>query len=351
MRETTAEVICVLEMEAEKARCKELFPEWQNLPNDSISLQCLPGASNKVYLAETSLESPTRKIIYRIFGAADIIDIGLERQVFDRLSELGFGPHSFGCTSYDRVEEFINGRPLERLELRDPHMVKLICQALRSLHEQDMTGSVDCEKVATVENAKTWRDMALAKLATLGIGEEEKSDIDELLSESMQSLWLELMPFWAPRAFLHHDCNRLNFLYVQSQDTIRLIDYEYAGYGFRGMDLGFTINELMYDYTTPTPPYWSYFPESLYDESLLTCYVKAYGGDAGLWAETRMCLVCGHYFWAVWSVAMAKAPREGFDYIKYALLRLNDFRREVRTVQEMGGLQGVRRRAETAMLT
>lgn len=336
-------------MEALKARCKELLPEWRDLPDDSLSLQKLPGSSNTVYLVETSQPVSTRKIIYRIFGAAEIVDIARERQVFDRLSELGFGPRSLGCTARDRVEEYINGRPLERLELRDPHMVLLICQALRSLHEQNLGSLVDSELNATVENAKLWRGMALAKLASLEIREEEKSDIEELLEEKMLTQWLDLMPFWAPKAFLHHDCNRLNFLYVQSDDQIRLIDYEYAGYGFRGMDLGFTINELMYDYTTPTPPYWSYFPEALYDESLLTCYIQAYGGDAALWAETRMCLICGHYFWAVWSVAMAKEQREGFDYIKYAILRLNDFRREVKTVQEMGGLQEVRRRAEAAM--
>ena len=336
-------------MEAAKARCKELFPEWRDLPDDSLSLLRLPGTSNTVYLVETSHPVSTRKLVYRIFGAADIVDIARERQVFDRLSELGFGPHSFGCTARDRVEEYINGRPLERMELRDPRMVLLICQALRSLHEQNLKDLVDCEHITTVDNAKVWRDMALAKLGSLEIRAEEKSDIEELLGEEMLAQWLDLMPFWAPKAFLHHDCNRLNFLYVQSADQIRLIDYEYAGYGFRGMDLGCTINELMYEYTTPTPPYWSYFPEALYDESLLTYYVQAYGGDAALWAETRMCLICGHYFWAVWSVAMAKVPREGFDYIKYAILRLNDFRREAKTVQEMGGLQEVRRRAEAAM--
>lgn len=332
-----------------KTRCKELFPEWSQIPEDTMTVQRLAGSSNQVYLVETSQVSPHQKVIYRVFGAAEIVDIARERQLFDRLSELGFGPHSFNSTSLDRVEEYINGRPLERLELRDPHMVQIICQALKSLHQQDVRDLVDCEQVAAVENARIWRDMAIAKLPSLELTEEEKRDVEELMTERMMTQWLELMPFWAPRAFLHHDCNRLNFLYVQENDTIRLIDYEYAGYGFRGMDLGFTINELMYDYTKPTPPYWSYFPESLYDEALLTSYVQAYGGDADLWAETRMCLACGHYFWAVWAVAMTKSPRQGFDYIQYALVRLNDFRREVRTLEEIGGLQEVRRRAEIAM--
>ena len=61
----------------------------------------------------------------------------------------------------------------------------------------------------------------------------------------------------SPLVFAHNDTNSTNLLYDKSNDKMYLLDYEYAGYNYRGFEFGNFFNEQLWDYEVKTPPFFA----------------------------------------------------------------------------------------------
>lgn len=313
--------------------CKRVVPGLGNMREAIVTL--LPSGSNKVYLVESLVPNGLGKAIYREFGAKEIVNVQYERVIAKRLGDLGIGPKTYEQTDTYRVEEFLPGRTLERTEVRSPTLIPLICTSFHQFHSLDMSSVMPVIPTA-IRNAQIWREKCVSSLPSSSI------DIGDLLSEELYARFLSLVPATASLFFCHQDCYCLNYLYTPSSETLRLLDYEYAGYCYRGMDFASLLNGLLYDYQSPDPPYLTYHPADRCTDELLTQYISAYGGDEELWTEARLCFACDHYVWAIWSVAMAGQGRPGFDYVAYARLRMRDFQHEAESIERLGGPAGLK---------
>lgn len=54
----------------------------------------------------------------------------------------------------------------------------------------------------------------------------------------------------------HNDLNNTNILYDKEKDTLKLIDYEFAGFNYRSFEFGNFFNELTWNYELDEPPYF-----------------------------------------------------------------------------------------------
>jgi choline/ethanolamine kinase len=246
--------------------CKRVVPGLGNMREAIVTL--LPSGSNKVYLVESLVPDGLGRAIYREFGAKEIVNVQYERVIAKRLGDLGIGPKTYEQTDTYRVEEFLPGRTLERTEVRSPTLIPLICASFHQFHSLDMSAVVPVIPTA-IRNAQIWREKCVSNLPNCSI------DIGDLLSEELHTRFLSLVPATASLFFCHQDCYCLNYLYTPSSETLRLLDYEYAGYCYRGMDFASLLNGLLYDYQSPDPPYLTYHPADRCTDDLLTQYISA----------------------------------------------------------------------------
>jgi len=145
-----------------------------------------------------------------------------------------------------------------------------------------------------------------------------------------------------PLVMCHNDLNYGNVLYDAERggedgdgDGMAFVDYEYAGFNFRGFDLGNHFNEyggLDLDF--------SKYPSRDTRKAFLRHYLKRcrelrqQGGEVELEQEVEQLVVecedfaqVSHLFWHVWALVIAHTPDKpgDFDYEKYAALRLKEY--------------------------
>ena len=325
-------------MESIVETCVCNAPGWSGVTQARTTL--LPSGSNTIYLVE-AIRPTGLKAIYRKFGRKDGLIADYERKIAYRLSEIGIGPRIFTETEEYRLEEYLPGRTLDRLEVRNPAIIPLICHAIHEFHGLDMTSIVPVISTS-VRNVDIWRGECILS-GQFHAGKE-------ILSEEMYGKFVGLMGNLEGLCFCHMDCYGLNCILGQG-NQVRLVDYEYSGYNYRGMDLASVLNGLLYDYQAPNPPYLEYHPEDRCNSKLLTQYIKAYGGDAHLWTETKLCIACDHYIWSIWALFMQGHGRPGFDYLTYADIRTKDFIHEIEEIEACGGREGVLSIAERLLLS
>lgn len=73
---------------------------------------------------------------------------------------------------------------------------------------------------------------------------------------------MELINFPGEFVLCHCDMNELNLI-ITPDDRIRLIDYEYAGFTFPEVDIGFCLIECVFDYLVTDPPRFAVHTEDL----------------------------------------------------------------------------------------
>ena len=99
---------------------KHLRHNFESL--NEITCENISGMSNVTY-AISSKTKPTEKIVIRFFESK-AADFHTEASIFKLMGQRGWGPKEIEHTDVYRVEEYIDGRPLTTLELRNPFVAK-----------------------------------------------------------------------------------------------------------------------------------------------------------------------------------------------------------------------------------
>ncbi|CAG9315903.1 unnamed protein product [Blepharisma stoltei] len=308
--------------------CQQTVPSWSNVQKESCSLKRLVGNSNTVCVVETSLDVHPRRIIYRIFGNGETLNLQQTSTIFKRLSETGIAPKIYLELEHARLEEFIDGsRNLQREEFYQPHIIQLISQKLREFHAQDLCDIVNNEDLVHMSLARKWRDLSIINLQKYRNSEREEDikEAIESLDEKYLDMYRNIQPIGSPEVFAHMDTSTLNFLYVEDADAIVIIDYDYSGYSYRGYDIALLLEDVVYDYNYSEWPYYLYNRDMEASDEIIAQYVKAYGEGPEMFIEVKKCMICTHYFWAVWAFSLYYENSPTMDMLKYGLSRFHDF--------------------------
>ena len=329
---------------------KENIQTWSSLQLEEMQFNKTIGNSNKVYVVSNSAGLTPAKIIFRIFGPNDVTDKPRENKIFNKLAELDIGPKMLGQEAGLRLEEYWDGfDPIPRKWLFDPNVNKKIADLLRTYHSQDMSDTLNESTLICIEHPRKWRALAQARLAenpNITNRKQELAEVMELLSDENWRLYLSILPSTARTVFIHGDPSELNFLYNARLDEVRFVDFEFAGFGYAACDLAYIINEAQYEYDYPEYPYWSFVPEDLPTYQQIADFITFYGGGKELFIQVQQMMIASHYHWAMWSLAMYKGDRDGYDYLGYALLRYREFKTKYSRYITEGGQAGLVSRAE-----
>lgn len=315
---------------------RQKIESWKTVTQSQSSIIQLKGNSNKVYLLQTTSDTIPQNLIYRQFGSDTITSKTRERAIFSYLSSQSFGPTNFGDTETERLEEYYSGfEPIKNFEFHDPILIPKISSKLKEFHSIPHPTFLPSTNIL-LENLSKWRQQILSKL---NLYSESQSLVSEATSQETLNEFYSILPQDSVQVFSHLDPSPMNFLYNQSLDSVKFVDFEFAGLSFRSLDLALMLIECQKDYYYEFPPFFRIVEELAPNEQIVKKYVLAYGEGREMWVEVMRSLVVVNLVWSLWSFAVYEGVTDGYDYLLNGITRFRMFKDEVKRFWQNGGFE------------
>ncbi|OBZ90986.1 putative choline kinase 2 [Choanephora cucurbitarum] len=320
-----------------------LFPEWAE-GVDAIQLDRVSGAmTNAVFFVHANDRDRLLMRVYGI-GVDQIIDRENELDWLARLSHLNIGASLLGIFGNGRFEQYLPSTTLTSHDIQDPETSNQVASCLRELHDivAVYPYQPSVHKLEIWSNIDKWYRVVIGLLPSLISKHEGWAKV-------LTTFNLERLPFEieeckhilsrsdSPIVFAHNDTQYGNLLRLAKTDELVVVDFEYAGYNPRGVDIANHFCEWMYDYHSDAPASMKpdQFPTEQEQIRFLTAYLntpskysKTVGTPESLQKEVNMWLMAVHLSWGLWGLIQAHQSEIEFDYFLYSVQRLNAFRQE-----------------------
>ena len=307
----------------------------QNDSPKQLTVESLSGGLSNVLFVVRSAQG--RSVLVRIHSRfLTEVERDDENRMLAWLSKRGIAPTFYGRFHNGRVEEFFQG--YFPLSFKDMHLYHAqIASLLSSLHSSTVPESV----LPRTNTAQCWKNIQTwFKLAKQQQQQQQDSlDLDYIEKEAK---WLQrqlnlgpsdsaLVSWCRQLVFTHNDAQSLNIL-RNSHGNIKLIDYEYAGWNPRVLDLANTFLEYC-DMNNLNADYVTQYPSENQQDEFLRAYMhhdKSFSFEntnhlQQMKQEIGKHTLISHLHWAIWSIVQAPVSDIDFDYIAYAKQRMEGY--------------------------
>ncbi|KAJ1966218.1 hypothetical protein GGI12_000240 [Dipsacomyces acuminosporus] len=342
----------------------------------------------------TAVDEPARlpaKYLLRVYGTGVDEFLSREKELYwlSQLTSLGFGPKLFGIFGNGRLEEFLESSTLTKEDIRDQSTSKHIARRMCELHslvsyyrpfdsdsvgrdEQPPTGVDLSGRPELWKNADAWMQLVKRKWQRVLQVCARNAECIRILNswDQVESAARGLKQIIdaadSPVVFAHDDLQYGNILKLSSTGELVVVDFEYAGYNYRGFDIANHFCEWMTDYHHPEHPHLlneDMYPTREQRVHFFRTYVKAKAFlDANMRADAQIVesesldhsvelksvklsesriadevesldkevepfVMASHFQWGVWGLLQACSSDIDFDYVGYAAQRLSIFLR------------------------
>ncbi|KEG03304.1 choline kinase, putative [Plasmodium vinckei vinckei] len=250
-----------------KKMCLEKVTEWNEFTERDIYVkQILSGLTNQLFevgLKEISANknpSIRKHILFRIYGkdVAELYNTDLEVEVYKTMSKYKISPKLLNTFSGGRIEEWLYGNPLKNADLQNSKILIAIANMLGKFHTLAIKKNlpIHWDKTPCIyKRIKEWKTQ-LSKMKSL---DKFKGDINKYYQESDK--FMKFMNTYTKTdninnhiTFCHNDLQENNI--INTNNCLRLIDFEYAGYNFTATDIAIFFIETSIDYSTDTYPFY-----------------------------------------------------------------------------------------------
>ncbi|ORY33388.1 kinase-like domain-containing protein [Naematelia encephala] len=318
-------------------------------------------------------------LLLRIYGPSSgaLISRSEELRILHVLSTTyGLGPRVYGTFLNGRVEQFFPSRALTPDELKDPIIYRGIARRMRELHSVDLhLLGYDAPEPTIWRCLDEWSSLAEQNLQILeSLGGQWEVWVERFgLHRVKQQIeayrrWVQTQSSSRDVVFAHNDTQYGNLLKLDTpppgpeHHRLIVIDFEYAAPNPRGYDIANHFHEWRADYHHPSHshslqphhPYPSPQQREDWYRAYLSIEMDAKNGQeilgkrkdvradmvAELEREVRMWSPACSVFWALWGIIQAEEQVTAvvnktnlspeFDYLAYAIERLEMFRKEAR---------------------
>eukprot|EP00741_Cyanophora_paradoxa_P020817 tig00021312_g20096.t1 len=216
-----------------------------------------------------------------------------------------------GNSSPSSAQEFVPYRSLRPEEMADPTLAPLIARSLARLHRTDVPLPAGDALWPTIQR---WLEIARGCEFTRDDQRAALAAVDlPAVAREVEELRGALAAVPSPLVFAHCDLLSGNILLHDGTKHMYIIDYEYG----KGAPRGFDIGNHFQEYAGFEP----YFLEATGREATGTELDEMY-------REVTRWGLLAHVYWGVWAVVQARHSAIDFDYLSYAKLRLDEYRRQ-----------------------
>ena len=234
---------------------------WTSLTEDDIHLNAIDaGFLNRLFLCHN--KKSNEKIIIRLYGGklfkAENFNImrhiGLEGEVliFHTMDVNGIGPRLLGVFDGGRIEEYLEGgHTLSSNDLKNDDTTTTMASKLAKMHSLEMPfnkNPKDFINIIRTRITQHWEHFKEVVKETK-LPEGSPKELTELVESCYPFDWMELIDWFEKTlpsikyrsVFSHNDMNLANFLVFPNKsgdDKVTFLDFESAGYNYRGVDIG-----------------------------------------------------------------------------------------------------------------
>ncbi|KAJ2122266.1 hypothetical protein IW147_003562 [Coemansia sp. RSA 720] len=374
-----------------------VFEPRTPLLDTHVGVHRLSGAmTNSVYMVTLSTNRPTpllSKYLLRVYGTGVDELLSREKELYwlAQLTHLGFGPQVFGIFGNGRLEEYLESTTLGRGDIRDGSTSKHIARRMSELHAlvsyyrpARSIGSIGSSGSSAFEsgqpelwaNVDSWMLLVRQKWEHITRVCSKSPECMRVL-ESWPSvercvarLRAHISGIHSPIVFAHADLQYGNILRLKQTGELVVVDFEYAGYNYRGFDIANHFCEWMADYHASDPHLLdpASYPTQDQRRGFLRTYIKSnafldanmranpsvveseiddgalravsmseervYNEVVEMEREVAMFVPASHLHWGVWGLVQAASSEIEFDYAGYAAQRLSLFMQLVGEMSE-----------------
>lgn len=312
---------------------KHVRPEW-DISNVKFKI-FTDGISNKLIGAYLG-DNKRNMILVRIFGNKTelIINRAQELKAFQVLYEAGCGPQLYATFKNGISYGFMPGSILSTETVRSEKLYPLIAREMARLHTLKPKDGFRFEPCLFV-TLKKWLKILPKEFEDKEKQERYKRDAPshETLEKEMNELEQVLTPLGSPVVFTHNDLLLANVIYDDLENKISFIDYEYASYNYQGFDIGNHFDE----FAGVEEVDYSLYPDKEFQLKWLREYLKAWHEFNNisdpvtdqeiekLYVIANKFSLASHFFWGTWGLIQAHNSTIDFDFLGYAITRMNEY--------------------------
>lgn len=266
-----------------------------------------------------------------------VVDRTVEGAVFRVLSDAGVGPQVLVEFDNGRVEEFLSGYMAIPGAGKMKQVMPAIAKALARFHAQATDAVLSSSYAEMIPSLKdrlfSWC-MYIQEKVSLFSAHGWVSEFVHLQLARMDDLFPQL----SKRALLHGDLQCGNILMRESggdEPSIRLIDYDYCGFGDVAWDIGNHFAEYGADYAGDVMFQWDNIPTYEEKKEFIRVYVEEMLGfpssqclcddEEILLQLSEKYIHVSHVYYCAWALVIHADSKESqstvFDYLGYAYER------------------------------
>ncbi|PXF42097.1 putative ethanolamine kinase [Gracilariopsis chorda] len=317
-----------------EADIPELLPSLLPALSRSLNIKRVPGGiTNRIFKVSTATSDPL-SVLVRVFGSTEVFtpeQRETENDVFAQLAHAGIAPRLLAVFGNGRVEQLLDARPIQLDEMLSDHVCVGVAKAMAQLHHFRPSG--------ISKEARVWEDIDAWANDALRI--EQKGTLPQHISvkqciEWVKSVRIRTDKVVSPIIYAHNDLLCGNILLFENKD-VRIIDFEYSSYNYRGFDIanffsecmGGTIDGCVHPDKYPTAEYRKKFCETYLRERGMTCDQEAVSNLLNEAAEFDLLT---HLYWGLWALVQSDSSTVDFPYTKFAEARFSEFCKRFRSI-------------------
>ncbi|XP_061391490.1 choline/ethanolamine kinase [Musca vetustissima] len=329
--------------------------------------------SSSSTLASAYRQKEPKEVLLRIYGQShgeDALEQMItESVVFALLSERHFGPRLYGIFPGGRLEQYIPARALLTSELAIPEISMKIAEKMAEIHTLNIPMSKEPDWLWNC--MERWQRYLpdILKPNSKWPNKEAVSVMRDI-DYDQEVLWLKgvISMHNFPVMFCHNDMQEGNILMkIPTNDEseskkpiadldssgdsaidnansctspdLKIIDFEYCAYNYRGFDIANHFLEWTFNYSRPDFPFYYYnsenYPTKEQRDQFIRTYLKKFNDKDDDWEPTQKEIddvnqevtvfrMMSHLFWSLWAVMNVTSNIE-FGYWEYAVCRIKEY--------------------------
>ncbi|OCT86009.1 ethanolamine kinase 1 [Xenopus laevis] len=312
---------------------QQLRPKWK--PEHVTTQLFTDGITNKLigcFLGDTMEDV----VLVRIYGNKTelLVDREEELKSFRVLQSHGCAPQLYCTFNNGLCYEFMQGEALDPQHVCNPTIFRLIGRQLAKIHAIHAHNG-------WIPKSNLW--VKMRKYFSLIPTEFEEETINNrfqrdvpsprVLEEEMSWMKEVLSNLQSPVVLCHNDLLCKNIIYNEKRGDVKFIDYEYSNYNYQAYDIGNHFNE----FAGVSEVDYSLYPGRELQIEWLRAYLEAYKEHKGfscdvtdkevevLYVQVNQFALASHFFWGLWALIQAKYSKINFDFLGYAIVRLNQY--------------------------
>jgi len=265
-------------------------------------------------------------VLIRVYGEGTekIIDRKAEVDNMQRLQRIGCGSRLYASFNNGLCYEFIPGEILSQDMLKDPLIFKDVARMMAKIHSVPLND--------TEVKPGLWDRLAkFIKLSNPSCNPRlvEEFPSKEQLETEMKHLKEILVTCSSPVVFCHNDALLGNIVVDKNENKVSFIDMEYGCANYAAYDIANHFAEFVG--CDGQLDYLRWFPDRQYRREWIKEYMTASGSEVEEELfENNLDLVdkfvlASHLLWGVWAVIQAENSTIDFDFVDYAIQKLNEY--------------------------